>query len=62
MEVSRRNAVTNKEAMATTALFKLDVAFKDTVEPLSEQLHNQDSQSRLLRSMVIAWLIRRQRI
>jgi len=34
MEVSRRNAVTNKEAMATTALFKLDVASKDTVEPI----------------------------
>lgn len=28
MEVSRRNAVTIEEAMATTALFKLDVAFK----------------------------------
>jgi len=28
MEVSRRNAVTIKEAMATTALFKLDVAFR----------------------------------
>jgi hypothetical protein len=34
MEVSRRNAVTNKEAMATTALSKLAVAFKDTVEPI----------------------------
>jgi len=34
MVVSRRRAVANEEAMATTVLSKLDPAFENTVEPI----------------------------
>lgn len=67
MEVSRRNAVTNEEPMAATVLLKLDIAYKIAIEPIewaiAQSRHAiQDTHFKLLRLMVIAWLIGRQRI